>query len=82
MNPLFAMVTSDPSSDWLVFLGMMLAICLPVGAFVIWLLVFRHRGKKQHRKNRKRHHRQLNPTLAQTGGLPPLRGPGEPPPGL
>ncbi|HRY47401.1 MAG TPA: hypothetical protein P5186_05080 [Candidatus Paceibacterota bacterium] len=38
-----------------------------------------------HRRRRHRHkheHRQRNPTLAETGGLPPLRDPNAPPPPL
>jgi len=36
----------------------------------------RHRKKK---RSRRREHRQRNPTLSQTGGLPPPRGPEESP---
>jgi hypothetical protein len=36
-----------------------------------------HRGK---RRKRLRSHRPRNPTLAETGGLPPLRDEGPPPP--
>lgn len=36
----------------------------------------RRRKKKRHRR---RDHRQRNPTLAQTGGLPPPRGPEQSP---
>ena len=39
---------------------------------------------RQHRRRSHREHRSLNPTLAQTGGLPPVRPPenpsGPPPP--
>lgn len=35
---------------------------------------------RQHRNRRRHEHRPLNPTLAQTGGLPPRREPDEPPP--
>jgi len=35
---------------------------------------------RQRRHGRHREHRSLNPTLAQTGGLPPLREADEPPP--
>ena len=34
---------------------------------------------RQHRRRSHREHRPLNPTLAQTGGLPPLREEKEPP---
>lgn len=35
-----------------------------------------------HRRRRRRAHRSRNPTLAETGGLPPPRPEGETPPGL
>ncbi len=37
-------------------------------------------GRRKHRL--RRGHRPINPTLAQTHGLPPIREPGTPPPGL
>jgi preprotein translocase subunit YajC len=52
---------------------------LGVVAVLIWFLMFR---KKRHRKKRRHHQResrQLNPTLAQVGGLPPIREEDEPP---
>jgi len=38
-------------------------------------------GSSKHRKRRRRHrdHRPRNPTLAETGGLPPIRPDGPPP---
>lgn len=39
------------------------------------------RSRKHHgRRRRTSEHRPRNPTLAETGGLPPLREPGQPPP--
>ena len=35
---------------------------------------------KQRQEGRRRHHRPRNPTLAETGGLPPVRPDGPPPP--
>ena len=35
---------------------------------------------RQRRRRRHREHRPINPTLAQTGGLPPLCEPDKPPP--
>jgi FtsZ-interacting cell division protein ZipA len=35
---------------------------------------------RQHRRRSHREHRPINPTLAQTGGLPPLRRETKPPP--
>ena len=37
-------------------------------------------SKHHGRRRRKETHRPRNPTLAETGGLPPLRDPGQPPP--
>jgi hypothetical protein len=38
--------------------------------------------EKRRRRRRSHHRRRLNPTLAETGGLPPIREEGTPPPGL
>ena len=70
---------ASQSFDWLVFTVILLAAGLPLAAFIVWLVVFRKSAKKEHRR---RKHRRLNPTLAQTGGLPPLRRPDEPPRGI
>ena len=35
---------------------------------------------RQRRSRSRRGHRPINPTLAQTGGLPPIHEPGKPPP--
>ena len=35
---------------------------------------------RQRRRQRRREHRSINPTLAQTGGLPPIRKSDTPPP--
>jgi hypothetical protein len=79
MNP-FEMPTNSASADWLIFIAILLTIGIGIACFVIWLFMFRKSGKK--RKHReKRRHRRVNPTLAQTGGLPPMRHPGEPPKG-
>jgi hypothetical protein len=80
MNP-FDLPSSSGSSDWLIFVALLLAMGIPVFCFVIWLLVFRQPGKKRHRHRKHRHRRRANPTLAQTGGLPPQRDPNQPPPG-
>jgi hypothetical protein len=62
-----------PLPQWLNFLAMAVALLLGVFGVFLWAVMFR---KKRHRKRRKRHEhekRQLNPTLAESGGLPPLR---------
>ena len=53
-------------------------VLIGIGA-LIWVFYFRKRRRKHRHKHR--HHRErrvVNPTLAQTGGLPPPRPP-EPP---
>jgi len=82
MNPL-AMPSSSRSADWLIFAVMVLAIGIAVGIVFIWAVLFRPKTIKRHRHKhrRKRHKRQRNPTLAQSGGLPPMRDPNQPPPG-
>jgi uncharacterized iron-regulated membrane protein len=70
---------NSPVIDWLVFIAVLLPICLAIGGFVVWLKVLRKNKAKRKRKHR--HHRRTNPTLAETGGLPPKRAPNQPPPG-
>ena len=79
MNP-FEMPVNSTSADWLYFIAILLAVGIGIACFVIWFFMLRKNGKKK-RKRHGRHHRQVNPTLAQTGGLPPMRQPGEPPKG-
>jgi hypothetical protein len=77
----FFMPTADsPVVQWLGFAAFLLLLFVCVGGFVVWLKVLR--GNKARRKRRKhKHRRPLNPTLAQTGGLPPKRDTDVPPPG-
>ena len=79
MNP-FTMPTNSAAADWLIFIAILLAIGIGIACFIIWLFMFRKSGRKR-KQREKRKHRRVNPTLAQTGGLPPLRNPGEPPRG-
>lgn len=82
MNEIFSLPSAGKSADWLMFLVMVGAIGLAIGLVTIWALVYRPKSKKRKRKHhRKRHSHQHNPTLAEKGGLPPLRGPNQPPPG-
>ena len=64
--------TAGTATDWLLFLVILLLVGFVVGCFIVWLTVFRKQGGKKRRKNRNRR-RQKNPTLAETGGLPPIR---------
>ena len=67
-----------PLPPWLNFLivagGMLLGA---IGA-MIWFLAFRTKRKRKHRHH-DREKRPINPTLAETGGLPPKRDPNLPP---
>ena len=83
MNQIFALPSNGRKADWVIFAAMVLAIGLAVGIVTIWYVVYRPKKKKVKRsKHRRRHHRQHNPTLAETGGLPPVRDPDQPPSGL
>lgn len=81
MNP-FDTSTNSTATDWLIFVVMLLAMGVGIAGVVIWLVVLRPKSKKSRRKHRQRHQRQHNPTLAQTGGLPPKRDPNQPPASL
>jgi hypothetical protein len=60
------------SPEWLDFFIVMGAIGLVLLGAFFWAILFRKNGKRQVRR-RKRKHRSLNPTLADSGGLPPVR---------
>ena len=82
MNEIFSLPSNGKSADWLMFAIMVLAVGIAVSLALIWMVVYRPKGKKRrHKHRRKRHNRQHNPTLAEKGGLPPMRAPNQPPPG-
>jgi peptidoglycan/LPS O-acetylase OafA/YrhL len=59
--------------EWVDFLIMAGAILLVAIGALVWTFFIRKPGRRR-RKSRQRHeHRLLNPTLAQNGGLPPVR---------
>ncbi len=62
----------EPLPEWLDFLAMTLAILLASVGSLIWFLVFRKKRKRKHRQH-SHEKSQLNPTLAECGGLPPPR---------
>jgi len=76
------MTRSSATVQWLIFLAILLGIGLAITCFIIWMFGVRKYGKKK-RKHR-RHHKphQANPTLAQSGGLPPVRDSDKPPRGV
>ncbi len=78
----FSMNSNNESMQWLIFVAILLAIGFGITCFIVWLFVLRKSGNKRPRRRKQRRHHHINPTLAQTGGLPPKRKPGEPPPGL
>jgi hypothetical protein len=82
MNNPFDLPTNNASSDWLPFAAILLAVGIGIACFVIWLFVIRKSGKKRRKHHKRRHNRQHNPTLAETGGLPPVRDPNQPPRGV
>ncbi|HEU5396840.1 MAG TPA: hypothetical protein VFV81_06720 [Verrucomicrobiae bacterium] len=64
---------AGPLPQWVGFVIMLAAIIASTIIAVFVALSFR---KKKRRKRKHHHHRNdnhLNPTLAQTGGLPPVR---------
>jgi hypothetical protein len=79
MNSLLSLPQNDVKADWLMFMVMLLAIGVAVSLVILWMAVYRPKKKK--RKLKHRHHRHHNPTLAETGGLPPMRDHNQPPPG-
>jgi uncharacterized iron-regulated membrane protein len=79
MKRLFLPSADNPVLQWLGFMVFLLLLFLCLGGLVVWLQT--SKGGKGKRKRKHRHHRATNPTLAQTGGLPPKRDPNVPPPG-
>ena len=77
----FFMPTADsPAIQWLGLIGILVLLFICLTGFIVWFKT-RKTGKARRRKRKRHHHRHLNPTLAQTGGLPPKRDPNTPPPG-
>ena len=68
----FFLTSYGASADWLIFLAFLLLIGLALTIFVVWLTVFRNKGKKR-RKRRHRHHHNQGRPLSAKGGLPPRR---------
>jgi FtsZ-interacting cell division protein ZipA len=58
-------------TDFLIVIGTTILVALVV---FVWVVFFRKKPRHRH-KNR----RHLNPTLAQVGGLPPIRHEEKPP---
>jgi len=79
-----------PLPQWVNFLVMVVALLLALIGSLLWVVMSRKRRRRKPRKRHKhqklkqpREKRKNNPTLAETGGLPPIREvelPGDPPP--
>jgi heme/copper-type cytochrome/quinol oxidase subunit 2 len=81
VNDLLGYRSNTPASDWMIFLVMLGAIGIAIAIVVVWMAVFRTKAKKRRKRHRRRHSQQHNTTLAESGGLPPMRDPNQPPPG-
>jgi hypothetical protein len=79
MKYLFMPSADSPVIQWVGFVIFLLTIFLGLAGSIVWLKMMQ--SGKAKRKRKHRHHRPTNPTLAQTGGLPPKRDPNLPPPG-
>jgi len=67
------------SPAWADFFIMLGAFAFVATGALVWIFFFR-KPKRRRRKRRHRHeHRSLNPTLSQSGGLPPVRLEEKPP---
>jgi len=69
---------SSLSPEWLGILALLGAVLLVMTGAIIWAVFFRKKEKPRSRRHRhrrasRREHRPINPTLSQTGGLPPVR---------
>jgi hypothetical protein len=68
----------EPLPQWLNFLAVGGCMLLGALASLIWFLAFRTKRKRK-RRHHEREKRPINPTLSETGGLPPKRNPNQPP---
>jgi hypothetical protein len=80
MQKFFMPSAESPALEWFGFIAFLLLLFVCLGGVIVWFKSGRS-GKAKKRKRKRHHHRHLNPTLAQTGGLPPKRDPNVPPPG-
>jgi cell division septation protein DedD len=73
-------IAGGMTSDWVEFLALTGAIILVAIGALIWTFFLRKRKRRRRHKSRHRHERRLpNPTLAQNGGLSPVRQTEKPP---
>jgi hypothetical protein len=71
-----------PLPAWLNYLVLVATLLLAAFAVFVWAVAFRKKPRPRKRRHRREHHEQRrpNPTLAETGGLPPAHEPENPPP--
>lgn len=79
MKRLFLPSADSPVLQWMGLIVFFLLLFVCLGGIIAWYQTGRSTRAKRKRKHR--HRRPTNPTLAQTGGLPPKRDPNQPPPG-
>lgn len=68
-------VTSEMLSAWAGVLVVFCGAILVTLSALVWIIFFRKNARHRHRRRRLHNNEQqlLNPTLAEAGGLPPLR---------
>ena len=66
----FSITTANTTQFVMGILMLVGAVVIPALAGLIWILFFR---KNSRRRRRRRESRNMSPTLAHTGGLPPVR---------
>ncbi len=70
MQAIADLTLSQAGSQWLYYLAVFASVIVGTVAVFIWVLFF----KTKRRRKRKHHgHGRIRPTLAESGGLPPLR---------
>jgi len=71
------LAAATPLPQWENFLVFFAVILLSAVVVFLWAVFFRKKLKRKHRSRRHREHRKPNPTLAESGGLPPARAPND-----
>jgi hypothetical protein len=74
MNGVDLQGLNDAWFNWSNCIIMFGALTIGAVAVFCWVIFFQ---KKRRRKRKHRGHERVKPTLAQVGGLPPVRKPGE-----
>jgi hypothetical protein len=59
--------------EWMNFFIMTGTFALVGIGMLIWIFFFRKPGRRRHKHHHRHEHHLSNPTLAQNGGLPPVR---------